>query len=71
LPRGLDEAAGVDDDDIGAVGFGDERVAVLRELAEHAFGIDEIFRTAEADESESGFVTHSSFYIGLAREMST
>ena len=52
LPGRLDEAAGVDDDDVGPVGVGDERVAVLGELAEHALGIDEVLRTAEADEGE-------------------
>src|SRR5262249_36447936 len=51
----LDEAAGVDDNDIGAVGVGDERVAVLGELAEHGFGIDGGFRAAEADEGEGAF----------------
>ena len=46
----LDEAAGVDDDDVGAAGIGHQGVAVLRELAEHALGVHEVLGTAEADE---------------------
>ena len=34
---------------------GDEGVAVLGQLAEHALGIDEVLRTAEADEGEGRF----------------
>ena len=51
LPGRLDEAAGVDDDDVGPVGVGDEGVAVLGQLAEHALGIDGVLRAAEGDES--------------------
>ena len=50
LPGRFDEAAGVDDDDIGAVGVGLEGVAVLGEFAEHPLGIDEVLRAPEADE---------------------
>src|ERR1019366_7424385 len=52
LARGFDEAASVDDDDIGAVRIGDQRVAVLSKFAEHALGIDQVFRATKADESK-------------------
>ncbi len=58
LPGRLDEAARVDDDDVGPVGVGDERVAVLAQLAEHALGIDQVLRTAEADEGEGWIILH-------------
>ena len=50
LARGLDEAARVDHNDVGAVGIRHQRVAILCQPAEHALGIDEVFGTAEADE---------------------
>ena len=56
----LDEAAGVDDHDVGAVGVGRQGVAVLGQLAEHALGIDEVFRTAEADEGKRSLLLHGS-----------
>ena len=52
LPGRLDEAAGVDDDHVRTVGVGTQRVAVLGQLAEHALGIDQVLRAAEADEGE-------------------
>ena len=61
----FDEAAGVDDDDIGAVGVGREGVAVLRQLAEHALAIDEVLRAAEADEGE-GFCCHETRRLGVS-----
>ena len=52
LPGRLDEAAGVDDDHVGAVGVRRQGVAVLGQFAEHALGIDQVLGTAEADEGE-------------------
>ena len=37
---------------VGAVGVGRQGVAVLGQLAEHALGIDEVFRAAEADKGK-------------------
>lgn len=51
----FDEAAGVNDDEVCAVGFGDECVAVLCERAEHFFAVDEVFGAAEADEGVGAF----------------
>ncbi len=47
LPGRLDEAAGVDDDDIGPVGVRSQGVAVLGQLAEHALGIDQVLWAAK------------------------
>ncbi len=58
LPSRFDEAAGVDDDDVGAVGVRREHEAVLGELAEHALGIDEVLRAAEADEGVGARIRH-------------
>src|SRR5262249_41013198 len=55
LPGGLDEAAGVDDDDLGAVGLGGQRVAGLGELSKHPLGVNEVLGTAETDEGETSF----------------
>ena len=55
LPGRLDEAAGVDDDDVGPVGVGREGVAVLGQLAEHPLGIDGVLRAAEGNEGVSAF----------------
>src|SRR5262249_23515524 len=61
LASGFDEAAGIDDDDVGAIGLGGEGVAGLRELAEHAFGIDEVLGAAKADKRETALhrLTHA------------
>ena len=52
LDRGVDEAAGVDDDEVGAgvVGRGD--VALGAQLGEDALGVDERLGTAERDEPD-------------------
>ena len=52
LARGVDEAAGVDDHQVGVLRVGDQDVAVLRQEAEHPLGVDEVLGTAEADEGE-------------------
>ncbi len=55
LPGRLDKAAGVDDDHVGPLGLGDERVAGLGQGAQHSLGVNEVLGTAEADESERPF----------------
>jgi hypothetical protein len=50
--RRLEEAAGVDDDRVGAAGVGRDRQPVLGEEAEHPLAVDEVLRTAEADERD-------------------
>ena len=52
LASRFNKAAGIDNHHIGAVCVGRERIAVLRELAQHSLGIDEVLRTTEADEGE-------------------
>ena len=49
---GFEEAAGVDDDGIGLIGVGGDGQAILGEEAEHALGVHEVFRAAEADEGD-------------------
>ena len=46
----LDEAAGVDDDEIGAGRLADQLVAVELQQAEHPLAVDQILGAAEADE---------------------
>ncbi len=58
LARGFDEAARVDDDDVGAFGVGDKSVAVLSQLAEHPFRIDGVLGATEANEGERSFCMH-------------
>ncbi len=43
----VDERAGVDDEDIGEFRIGCERHAGLREVADHDFGVDQVFGAAE------------------------
>ena len=50
--RGRDEAAGVDDQDVGFVGARREFVAVARENAHHHLAIDEVLRASQADKSD-------------------
>ena len=61
-PRGVDEPAGIDDHHVRLLAVGDEHVAVLGQEAEHALGVNEVLRTAEADEGESslhgGLIVH-------------
>ena len=52
LLRRLDEAAGVDDQDVGIVGARREFVAVARENAHHHLAIHEVFGASQADESD-------------------
>ena len=56
LLGGVDEAAGVDDDDLGVFGAGGEFGAVVMEQAHHDLGVDEVFGAAEGDEADLGSV---------------
>ncbi len=53
LLGGVDEAAGVDDDDVGVFGVGGEFAAGAVEQAHHDFGVDEVFGAAERDEADA------------------
>ena len=57
LDRGVDEAAGIDDDEVGARVSGRSRVALGAKLREDALGIDQRFRTTEGDETDFGVLT--------------
>jgi len=46
LDRGVDEAAGVDDDEVGVIVARRGRIALGAKLREDALGIDERLRTA-------------------------
>ena len=50
----VDEAAGVDDHDIRVVVLGRDFVPFGAELGQDAFGVDQGFRTAQADEADFG-----------------
>jgi hypothetical protein len=54
LLGGVDEAAGVDDDDLGVFGAGGEFGSVVVEEAHHDLGVDEVFGAAEGDEAYFG-----------------
>ena len=54
LLGGVDEAAGVDDDDLGVFGAGGELGSVVVEEAHHDLGVDEVFGAAERDEAYFG-----------------
>ena len=54
LLGGVDEAAGVDDDDLGVFGAGGELGSVVVEEAHHDLGVDEVFGAAEGDEAYLG-----------------
>lgn len=50
---GVDEGAGVDDDDIGAGGVVGDFDTAFHERAEHDLGIDEVLGAAEGDEAHA------------------
>ena len=52
LLGGLDEAAGVDDDDLGPGRVIDDLIAVRGEVAEHLLGIDAVFAASQGNESD-------------------
>ena len=54
LLGGVDEAAGVDDDDLGVFGALSQLGAVVVEKPHHDFGVDEVFGAAERDEADFG-----------------
>ena len=48
----VDEGAGIDDEDVGFGGVGGEFHAGGAKMAEHDFGIDEIFCATEGDQTD-------------------
>ena len=54
LHRGVDEAAGVDDHEVGVVVRGRGDVALGAQLREDALGIDQRFRTAQGNKPDLG-----------------
>ena len=54
LLGGVDEAAGVDDEDLGVFGVGGELAAGVVEQAHHDLGVDEVLGAAEGDEADLG-----------------
>ncbi len=52
LLRGVDEGAGIDDEDIGFVGIGGDVHAAAGGVAEHDLGIDEVLGAAEGDHAD-------------------
>src|SRR5262245_62187234 len=66
LPGWLDEPAGIDDDNIGAVSVGSERVAVLRQLAEHPLRIDGVLRATKRKDRKSTRLNSSHLGISYA-----
>ena len=54
VARRIEEAAGVDDDEIGAVVLARDLVAFGAQPREDALGIDERLRASEADEADAG-----------------
>ncbi len=51
--RGVDEAAGVDDDEVGTLVRRGDRVALGAQLGDDLLGIDERFRTAQRHEADA------------------
>ena len=64
--RGLDEAAGVDDQHVGFAGAGREFVAGARKNAHHHLAIHEVLRASQADESD---FRHYSAVLWMLRNM--
>jgi hypothetical protein len=52
LLGGVDEAAGVDDEDVGVLGARGELGAAAMEQAHHDLGVDEVLGAAERDEAD-------------------
>ena len=70
-PGPLDEAAGVDDDEIGPVRLADQLVAVELQQAEHPLAIDEVLRAAEADEGVGAFGVRTACCGGQLAKMAS
>ncbi len=49
---GIDEAAGVDDDNVGVGGLRGKFVAICDELTHHDFCVNQVLRTAETYKSD-------------------
>ena len=62
LLGGVDEGAGVDDEEVGLLGGG-AGVAGGEEVAKHDFGVDEVFGAAEGDDCDVG---HAGVGTGVA-----
>ena len=58
LLGGLDEAAGVDDDDVGVGGFLDHHQAFFDDVAEQHLGVDEVAGAAQADHRHADRFVH-------------
>ena len=56
--RAVDEAAGVDDDQVGALVGADDVIALGAQLREDALGIDQRLGAAEGDEADAGRGCH-------------
>jgi hypothetical protein len=54
LLGGVDEGAGVDDDDLGVFGLGSKFASGLVEEAHHDLGVDQVLGAAERDEADFG-----------------
>ena len=54
LLGGVDEGAGVDDEDLGVFGALGQLGAVVVKQAHHDLGVDEVFGAAERDEADFG-----------------
>ncbi len=54
LLGGVNEGAGIDDEDVGLPGIGGEAGAGLLQQAHHDFAIHQIFGAAEADKADGG-----------------
>ena len=54
-PGVVDESAGVDQRQVGAVGFGDQAVALSMQQAGHPLAIDQVFRATEANQGKSAW----------------
>ena len=55
LPGGVDEPAGVDDDQVGVLPLRHQREPILRQEPEHPLGIDQVLGAAQADEGQGPF----------------
>ena len=66
LLGGVDEAAGVDDEDVGVFGAGGELGSSAMEQAHHDLGVDEVLGAAERDEAYRGAFCPVGFWrLGL------
>ena len=61
LLGGVNEGAGIDDEDVGLPGIGGEAGAGLLQQAHHDFAIHQIFGAAEADKADGGVLGVASY----------